>query len=459
MQRFPRMSSVSVDLSTHSPPSHKARNRNTLNSSRVSDLISVNNSIRLDPNASQSYVSLDDGGSNFGSRVSFSSAPNPAKTSAAKEPLSEEVPETTHLVPKAGEEERFYSHFVSVRMFTAVLCLLLIAFTAAILLAVTFTFSLSAAKDLATSHVQIISSKAKGDIEAYLNGPINYLNSWQYSLSTGDVRLPVDEPIYPNDDWSIPWMERVVGPLAASKFTYQYTIFGFNDGNAILCVTYPGDTFRCQLYAWGYRNGSDPTQFTNVTNTDHLKSNFSLTGSNWAPDVYDPRKRTWYKQGTTAPGLMAWSNAFLSTVPTYPCVCVSAGIYNSTGAFIGVGSVFINLDTMEVFLGNLLAVANTVSVLIDNQGLLLASTYVDPVSVTTNWTGSSSSPVPSNCLRSDVANGAAKNVLMCRQRATTYGYAPLRLQVEANLPSRTPEPCRQAPMALPSSSWPAAITS
>ena len=207
---------------------------------------------------------------------------------------------------------------------------------------------------------------------------------------------------------------------------YQYTIFGFNDGNAILCVTYPGDTFRCQLYAWGYRNGSDPTQFTNVTNTDHLKSNFSLTGSNWAPDVYDPRKRTWYKQGTTAPGLMAWSNAFLSTVPTYPCVCVSAGIYNSTGAFIGVGSVFINLDTMEVFLGNLLAVANTVSVLIDNQGLLLASTYVDPVSVTTNWTGSSSSPVPSNCLRSDVANGAAKNVLMCRQRATTYGYAPLR---------------------------------
>ena len=68
--------------------------------------------------------------------------------------------------------------------------LLLIAFTAAILLAVTFTFSLRAAEEIATEYASVITSKAKADIEAYLGNPIKELEWWQYSLSQQKQRRP-----------------------------------------------------------------------------------------------------------------------------------------------------------------------------------------------------------------------------------------------------------------------------
>lgn len=333
------------------------------------------------------------------------------------------------LIPQgaSSQQTNLLGRLLSVKVLMTGLSLLLITLTAAILLSVTFTFSLEAATDIAIQHARVISSKAKGDIEAYLNGPVAHISSWQYSLAKGNVPFPSDEPVYPDPGWSSQWLERLVGPLAASDFTYQYTIFGFDDGNAMLCVTYSDSvTFRCQVYTWGSRDVNNVTQYSNVTNTDYTKANYTEVYSGWAPDVYNARTRTWYKQGTTAPGHMAWSNAFLSTVPTYPCICLSAGIYNGSGTFLGVGSIFLNLDTMAAVLSAQLTIQNTVSFLIDNGGFLLASTHPAPVSTTTNWTGNASAPIPSNCLRSDVANGASRSILMCREQAATYAYAPLR---------------------------------
>ena len=315
---------------------------------------------------------------------------------------------------------------LSVRVITAGMSLLLIALTAAILLAVTFTFSINSAQEIATQHVSVIASKAKSDIESYFNIPVNYLDAWQYALSKGVITLPSDEPTYPSDDWTTLWLERLVGPIAASDFTFQYAIFGFEDGNAMLCVNLPGAEFRCQIYAWGYRNASNPNEFSNLTDIDYFKANYTVTNVSSRPDVYNPTTRTWYKQGSTAPHKKAWSNAFLSTVPTLPCITVSAGIYNDTGAFLGVASIFLNMNTIASFLSELLSVKNTVSFLIDNQDMLLATTYHLPVMTTTEIASGTTGALASNCLRSDTANGASLSVMSCRERADSYGYAPLR---------------------------------
>ena len=340
---------------------------------------------------------------------------------------SDPPPQVVAVVPPSEAGSTHLQRFISVRTFTAVMSLLLIALTAAILLAVTFTFSINAAQDLATAHTRVVTSKAKGDIEAYLNTPIKFLDGWQYSLEQGDVALPRDSANYATNGWSDPWVERLVGPMSATDFGLQYTVMGFADGNAALAVTFPGkNTFRCQVYKWGSRNASNTSQTSTVTNTDYFKANYTAAAVASVPDVYDPRTRGWYALGATAPGVKAWGKPFLSTVPTLPCIAVSAGIYNHSGTFLGVAFVVLNLDTMGVLLSKLLAIPNVVSFLIDNNNLLLASTYGQPISATTNVTSGSVGSVPSNCLLSDTANGAERSIMTCRESVTSYGYGPLR---------------------------------
>ena len=317
---------------------------------------------------------------------------------------------------------------VSVRTFTTAISLLLIALTAAIVLAVTFTFSISAAQDLATAHTRVITSKAKGDIEAYLNTPIKFLDGWQYSLGRGTVPLPSDSPNYnAADGWSDPWTERLVAPMSATDFKLQYTAIGFADGNAAMCVTFPDntETFRCQVFHWGNRNASNTSQTSTVSNTEFFKDNYTVAVVASEPDVYDPRTRGWYTRGK-ATGVMTWAPPFLSTVPTLPCISVSAAIFNRSGSFIGIASIFLNLDAMGALLGKLLAVPNVVSFLIDSNNLLLASTYNIPTSTTTNVTRGLVGGVSSNCLLSDTVNGAELDIMMCREGVSTYKYRPLQ---------------------------------
>ena len=304
--------------------------------------------------------------------------------------------------------------------------LLLIAFTAAILLAVTFTFSINAAQDLASAHTRVIASKAKVEIETFVDRPVMFLDEWQYSLRRGNVSLPKDSPKYDAMEWSEPWIERVVGPMAAGDFSFQYTILVLADGNAAICLPQTADTFRCQVYHWGDRDASNASQMSTVINTDYFKGNYTVADSTTSPTVYDGRTRSWYTLGATAPGVKAWGVPLLSAIPTLLCITISAGIYNGSGTFLGVGSIFLNLDAMRELLGTTLAVPNVVSFLIDNSDLLLASTHNLPLSTTTTIPAGSVVSLPSNCLRSDSANGATLSIMVCREGIKSYGYAPLQ---------------------------------
>eukprot|EP00744_Colponema_vietnamica_P004832 GILI01007160.1.p1 GENE.GILI01007160.1~~GILI01007160.1.p1 ORF type:complete len:657 (+),score=162.35 GILI01007160.1:218-1972(+) len=64
--------------------------------------------------------------------------------------------------------------------------------------------------------------------------------------------------------------------------------------------------------------------------------------------------------------------------------------------------------------------------LIDNEDLLLASSYSDPYLTSTDIPKPYAGVVPSNCLVSDSANDATLNIMLCRAPVSSYSYAPLR---------------------------------
>ena len=319
-----------------------------------------------------------------------------------------------------------FQQLVSVRTFTGVMSVLLSAFTAAILLAVTFTFSINAAQDLASAHTRVIANKAKVEIETFLDRPILFLNAWQHSVEQSNETLPKDTPNYDTLGWYEPWIERAVGPLGASDFSFQFSILSFNDGNGVSCIPLANAQFRCQMYHWGNRNASNSSQTSTVIATDYFQANHSVVQRTSSPTGYDPRTRGWYILGKTPPGVMRWGTPLLSAVPTLLCISLSTGLYNSSGYFLGVGSIFLNLDAMGELLKQLLSIPNVVSFLIDNDNLLLETTHNLPTSTTTSIVTGSIGSLPSNCLLS--ANGATLSIMMCREGVLSYGYGPLREQ-------------------------------
>eukprot|EP00388_Colpodella_angusta_P038032 GDKK01043226.1.p1 GENE.GDKK01043226.1~~GDKK01043226.1.p1 ORF type:complete len:796 (+),score=63.86 GDKK01043226.1:335-2389(+) len=126
------------------------------------------------------------------------------------------------------------------------------------------------------------------------------------------------------------------------------------------------------------------------------------------------------------PKAMKWSSVYLSAIPTLPIIDVNAAMYNATGALLGVISMTFELGLLSNFLSELVTTTNTVSMLIDNEDLLLASSYSDPyltsVDIPKPYTGT----VPSNCLVSDSANDATLSIMLCRAHISTYSYTPLR---------------------------------
>ena len=332
------------------------------------------------------------------------------------------VPTIQLAPPKDAENVSLLRRLVSVRSIAALMCFLLLVITVTIVLVVTSQFSLSASRDIASQHALSISSKAKSDVEDFLNIPLRYCVGWQYAMSKEYHGLPSDDP-----DWFVPWNQMLLQPMASTNFSFQYSVMGFNDGTALVWLPVANERVRLQLYNYSGRNG-DPTQLSNLTNTDYYRSNYSVATVAHSQTTYDPRSRSWFVQATQTRGGMRWSNVWLSTVPTLPIINVAAAIYNDSNTFLGIATLNYDLSTLGSFIGNLKTTANTNSFLIDNDGLLVASSLASehPLMVNTPISANYSGAVGSNCIRSDVSNGAAQNIIACRQLASTYGFQPLR---------------------------------
>ena len=322
------------------------------------------------------------------------------------------------------------AQFWSIRMLASGLCAVFIIITAICLLVVTFNFSMSAAQDIAEQHAVSIATKAKSNVEALLNKPLAAAAGWQYVMSKGNHPLPMDaeaaNPLWYRDYW-----EQFIGSMSATDFSYQFAVFGFSDGNYAGCKNMPGETFQCRLFG---KNQQNQSALCHLYEETYHRSNYSLITANTGLINYDPRTRAWYKMVDHRPFAMKWSTAYLSAMPTLPIIDVNAALFNASGHHIGVISMTFELGLLSGFLSDLQTTENTVSVLIDNEDLLLASSYKDAYLTQTKIPVGYNGPVGDNCLVSDSSNSADDNLLVCRAAVSSYTYAPLPL-LAASYPS------------------------
>lgn len=309
---------------------------------------------------------------------------------------------------------------LSVRSLTVALCFASILVTAAVSLGITFKFSLGAAQDIAKQHAAALASTARGNVEEFLNKPIGALSGVQYVLRQNEHPLPnVTEPTDPT--WYLWWWEQAVAVMRAAEFKYQYAVVGFNDGNYAGCKLIPVG-FQCRVFSTKTRAATGRSW---VHQRDYNISNYAQLGNATSSIVYDPRTRAWYRMVEHAPWAMRWSSVYLSVSPTLPIVDINGALFNATGHMIGVLSITFELAALSDFVRRLQTTPNTKGVLIDNDGLLLASSYPSPFLTEETIPFNYSVPLEPGCLKSDTANDATSSILVCRKSITNYPWGEL----------------------------------
>ncbi|CUG91007.1 guanylate cyclase, putative [Bodo saltans] len=327
---------------------------------------------------------------------------------------------------------------VSVRSVITLFCVVLIIVTAATTLGVTYSFSLSAAEEIAQAHAVALAAKAKGDVEAFVNQPAELISGLQYMMTRDSFPLPQVLEASGQTEWYRAWWQRMVTSMQGASFAYQYAIVGFNDGNYAGCkllpTTVPAGLFQCRVFQYSYRAIVPGLSF--VRDETYFISNYSMYSNDTTTTTYDPRTRSWWTATPHVPFTMTWSSVYLSAIPTLPVVDLNAALFNASGTFIGIGSFTFELGSVATFINSLQTTANTNVFLLDNANILMASSYaaVPYLSETVIPSNFSSANVPSNCVMSDVANGATQSLLFCRYNISSYPYAPLQ-QLYATAPA------------------------
>lgn len=314
---------------------------------------------------------------------------------------------------------------ISFRTVLTLVCLSLIACTAITTLSVTYVFSYAAAEAIATDHALALALKATGDVENFLNQPILTIDGLQYMFRRDSFPLPVD--VEPTDaNYFRQWWQYFVSAMAATSFAYQFAVAGFEDGYYTGCKLLPllPGVFQCRAFSYASRAA---TGFSTSYTEDYFIENYTIAGNTTGTTKYDPRTRSWYSVPNRTLNSMTWSSVYLSATPTLPIVDISSSMFNSSGTFLGVISLTYELSQITHFLSRLVTTPNTKVLLLDNDNLLLASTYAVPYlnskPLPPNYT--SLTVLPSNCIPSDVANGG-QPVMLCRYPAASYPYNPLQ---------------------------------
>lgn len=311
---------------------------------------------------------------------------------------------------------------VSFRTVLTITSMCLIAATAITTLSVTYVFSYAAAEAIARDHSLSLALKATGDIENFLNQPILTMTGLQYMFRRDSFPLPIDKE--PGDpEWFRAWWQTFVSALAATSFKYQFAVAGFADGYYTGCklLTTPNQ-FQCRAFS-ALKRAS--TNLSTSYSEDYWQSNYSLITNTSGTTKYDPRTRSWYHIPKHTESDMVWSGVYLSATPTLPIVDISASMFNGTGTFLGITGLTYELSQISQFLSNLVTTPNTKAILLDNDNVLLASTYSVPYLQQLPLPANVSEPLPPNCIASDVAN-LGQPVMLCRFSANTYPYSPLR---------------------------------
>eukprot|EP00758_Cryptobia_borreli_P014907 Tbor_TRINITY_DN5970_c0_g1::TRINITY_DN5970_c0_g1_i1::g.18575::m.18575 len=315
---------------------------------------------------------------------------------------------------------------LSVRIMIVLMCTVLIIFATTATFIVTFYFSFTAANNVAAAHVSGITKKTKGDVESYIKHPLSIVIGLQFTFAKGTHLLPQDEQSE-NPMWFKAHWDNYVAAMHSSDFKYMYATMGFEDGTGVYCNNMINSWFKCHHIRCGNRSISDRSESTTELIHIFSRSDFSFVREEVMITNYDPRTRSWYNLVPHTPGAIRWSSVFLSITPTVvPTVGVSAVVFNDTGTMLGVISIGIALPDLNQFVNSVATTHGSVSILIDNEDILLASSHNVPCVTYRDIDTSYNDVVPYNCLKSDIKNGASNSVFVCRETIFSYPYLPLR---------------------------------
>eukprot|EP00758_Cryptobia_borreli_P015283 Tbor_TRINITY_DN6009_c0_g1::TRINITY_DN6009_c0_g1_i1::g.11642::m.11642 len=309
---------------------------------------------------------------------------------------------------------------LSVRFLSALMCAVLIITTTTAALGVTFHFSIIATNNFAKTHTIAITDKAKSDVENFLNHPVSFVVGMQYMFSKGLRPLPRDkesqDPLWYQGYW-----DTFVTAMRGSNFKYNFIGMGFEDGNRISCEMDNDEKFQCELTNWGNRSLSKNGSSTRLIHFFN-RSDFSFVGEKFSSTLYDPRTRSWYTQVPHKQGKIAWTPVYPVT-PQMTTISLTTMIFNETGIMLGV--LFITIPILDIgrVTNDIVTTPGSVSVIIDNEDVLLSSSLSIPFQNVHNISTSYNETIPRNCFKRTLG---LDSILLCRETISSYPYLPMR---------------------------------
>ena len=319
-------------------------------------------------------------------------------------------------------------NLLSVRNVITLLFAVLIFSTAAVTLGLTLSFSMSAINNIGVLHAEALASKVKSQIDGFLTQPLGQLRGLQSTTMIINTTLPSENP---KEDWYHDEFRRLFSDMVAVHFAYQFAVIGYDDGNYVGCKrdTVP-NVVLCRAFLWKGREKRGKSlvveEYYNVTTMTVINTKAGGT------TTYDPRTRVWYDLVRHIPFENTWSQVYLSAMPTVPIVDVNSAVFNSSGRLIGIAGYTYELQSMSnAFLPGLRTTKNSYCVIVDNQGLLMATTYHEPFLSETEIPLNYNGTIPSECVVSDALNNASRSIILCRRSITNYGWRELRELNEA----------------------------
>lgn len=191
------------------------------------------------------------------------------------------------------------------------------------------------------------------------------------SLVRVAARLSSDQPDYFRRPQALPTMLEVLGHSATISSVYV----GFADGTYRMALRVPAGLkvhgqvppertlYANRLVERGAKGTLETYTF--------LDTNGQPVGNSTAPTTYDPRVRPWYKDAVEKKTLVI-SNPYIYATTGLPGVTVAMP-FSSGGEVKGVVAIDILLDSLSKFLKNRQVSPNSISLIVDRDGQVVAA--------------------------------------------------------------------------------------
>jgi diguanylate cyclase (GGDEF)-like protein len=98
-------------------------------------------------------------------------------------------------------------------------------------------------------------------------------------------------------------------------------------------------------------------------------------------DTYDPRQRPWYMSAEDSPGALVWTDPYIFFASREPGVTAASAAHAEDGSLLAVVGVDLSLRDLSTFVGGVHVSPTSRAVLVDDQGVMVASGDLDQVVV------------------------------------------------------------------------------